>query len=114
MNKSPVFSLMFGAAILTGCAGGGNNGETKTANNAEPLKFQQFTDSVSFQESGLMKPPTLLLFQHHNNKLGENSNEFNFKRSNIVAFAQIIDRWSYFNTGFTATAASNCNTPVAF
>ena len=31
-----------------------------------------------------------------NNKLGENSNEFNFKRSNIVAFAQITDRWYFF------------------
>ncbi|MBP5369343.1 MAG: DUF3298 domain-containing protein [Bacteroidales bacterium] len=53
MNKSLVFSLMFGAAVLTGCAGGGNNGETKTADNAEPLKFQQFKDSVSFQENGI-------------------------------------------------------------
>lgn len=31
-----------------------------------------------------------------NNKLGDNSNEFNFKRSNIVAFAQITDRWNFF------------------
>ena len=59
MNKSFAFSLMFGAAILTGCAGGGNNGETKTADNAEPLKFQQFTDSVSFQESGFTHYATI-------------------------------------------------------
>lgn len=59
MNKSLVFSLMFGAAILTGCAGGGNNGETKSADNAEPLKFQQFTDSVSFQESGFTHYATI-------------------------------------------------------
>lgn len=59
MNKSFVFSLMFGAAILTGCAGGGNNGETKSADNAEPLKFQQFKDSVGFVENGITHYATM-------------------------------------------------------
>lgn len=53
MNRSFVFSLMFGAAILTGCAGGGNNGATQNSEKAEPIKFQQFKDSVGFVENNL-------------------------------------------------------------
>ena len=59
MNKSFVFSLMFGAAILSGCAGGGNNGSTQSNNNVEPLKFQQFKDSVGFVENGITHYATM-------------------------------------------------------
>lgn len=59
MNKSFAFSLMIGAAILTGCAGGGNKSGIQNADNSEPLKFQQFTDSVSFQENGITHYATI-------------------------------------------------------
>ena len=53
MNKLFAFSIMLGATILTGCAGGGNNGTTQNSENTEPIKFQQFKDSVCFVENNL-------------------------------------------------------------
>ena len=58
MIKNLIYGTMLSAAVLfVSCSGNqnnsGNNGETKTADNAEPLKFQQFKDSVTFQENGV-------------------------------------------------------------
>lgn len=48
MIKNLIYCTMLGAAILTGCAGGGNNGATQNTEKTEPLKFQRFQDSVGF------------------------------------------------------------------